>query len=413
MPASSDRDGLRGVAFVGNHLPRRCGIATFTTDLVDAVEKRVGRAASVGVVAVNDVVQGYSYPARVGFQIRQEHTADYRLAADYLNDSDVDVVCLQHEFGIFGGESGEHILLLLARLRKPVVVTCHTVAEDPLPHEMHVLGRVTRMAQRVVVMSRRARSVIVNRYDIPADNVTLIPHGVHPFPFVDPDSHKGALGLCGRSVLLTFGLLHRAKGIEHMIDAMPSVLEHHPNTMYVVLGATHPVVRRREGESYRDLLKARVDELGLGEHVRFQPDFVPLSRLLDFIGAADVCVMPYTSLDQAASGVLAYTLAMGRAVVSTPTRYAGEMLAEGRGRLVPPADPAALADGVIGVLGDERHTMMMRRRAYSFGRMMSWPVVAGAYLRAFEQALGVHAAVARPRPVSPGALTDTGARLGP
>jgi glycosyltransferase involved in cell wall biosynthesis len=410
--ASTVPSGLRGVAFVGNHLPRPCGIATFTTDLADAVEHRLGPGADVNIVAINDLPQGYSYPRRVTFEIRQNQTADYRLAAEYLNESNVDVVCLQHEFGIFGGDGGENILLLLGRLRKPVVVTCHTVAEQPDPDEERVLNRIVQMATKVVVMSRQSSSVLTTRYNADHEKVDLIPHGVHPFPFVETASHKGSLGLCGRKVLLTFGLLHRQKGIEHMLEAMPAVLERHPDSMYLILGATHPVVRREEGESYRESLTAQVERLGLSGHVRFHPEFVPLPRLLDFIGAADVCVMPYTSLDQAASGVLAYTLAMGRAVISTPTRYAGELLAEGRGRLVPPADPAALADEVIGLLADERRTMMMRRRAYSYGRMMSWPVVGGLYVRLFEELAGLRAVGAdRTRPIAARTITESGTHL--
>jgi glycosyltransferase involved in cell wall biosynthesis len=392
VTALSGTTPLNGVAFVGTHLPRRCGIATFTTDLADAVARRLSPQTSVSVTVVNDTPTGYRYPGRVDFQIQQEHGPDYVRAAEFINESDADVVCIQHEFGIFGGDGGEHVLSLIKRLRKPVVVTCHTVPEFPIDNQEFVLRGIVKSAARVVVMSERARSLITSRYGAEPDKVAVIPHGVHPFPFVEPDSHKGRLHLCGRNVLLTFGLLHRHKGIEHMIDAMPEVLEHHPDACYVVLGATHPVVKRDEGESYRESLVERVYRMGLSDHVHFQPDFVVLPRLLEFIGAADVCVMPYLALEQATSGVLAYAMAMGRAVVSTPTRYATEMLAEGRGRIVPPGNPSALADEIIGLLADERGTMMMRRRAYGFGRLMTWPVVGSAYVRLFEEV------TARPRP---------------
>lgn len=406
MTPSSGKASLNSVAFVGTHLPRRCGIATFTSDLADAVERRVAAGAHVSVVGLDDSPAGHSYPPRVVYRIQQDHAADYFHAADYLNESDADVVCVQHEFGIFGGGDGEHVLAFLQRLRKPVVVTCHTVPEEPIDHQEFVLRGVVRAAKRVVVMSRRARSLIVSRYDADPDRVAQIPHGVHPFPFVEPDSHKGRLHLCGSNVLLTFGLLHENKGIEHMIDAMPAILDHHPDTCYIVLGETHPVVRRESGESYRDNLIARAHRLGLGDHVRFQPEFVVLPRLLEMIGAADVCVMPYLALDQATSGALAYAVAMGRAVVSTPTRYAVETLGDGRGRLVPPADATALANEIVGLLGDECGTMMMRRRAYSFGRQMAWPVVAGAYVRMFEDLVGAR------RPVPASVEGRTSSRMG-
>lgn len=402
--SASTAGTLNGVAFIGTHLPRCCGIATFTTDLADAVQRRLDGA--VRVAALNDLAGRHRYPARVGFQILQDHVPDYTRAAEYLNRSDVDVVCLQHEFGIFGGADGEHVLTLLEHLRKPLVTTCHTVPDAPAGRQEPVMRRITALSARVVVMSERARSLMVDRYGARPEQVTLIPHGVHPFPFVEPDSHKGRLHLCGKKVLLTFGLLHRNKGIEHMIDAMPAVLEHQPDACYVILGATHPVVAREEGESYRQELAERAYRLGLGDHVHFHPEFVVLPRLLDFIGAADVCVMPYLSLDQATSGVLAYTLSMGRAVVSTPTRYATEVLADGRGCLVPPADPGALADTVMGLLSDERGTMMMRRRAYSFGRLMAWPVVARSYIRLFEGLRGRPRPGARSRPAVSATVLD-------
>lgn len=397
---------LRGIALVGNHLPRRCGIATFTTDLADAFERRADVDVPVLVAAVNDCGQEYPYPPRVGIQIRQDVVDDYRLAAEYFNDVPVDVVCVQHEFGIFGGENGRHVLTLMGRVRKPVVVTCHTVPDEPYGDQAEILRRMADSAARLVVMSDRARDLMIARYRAEPHKVVVIPHGVHPFPFVEPESHKTRLGLSGRKVLLTFGLIHRQKGIEHMIDAMPGIVARHPDAVYLVLGATHPCVLREEGEGYRNELKNRVKRLGLSDHVRFRADFLDLGGLLDHIAGADVCVMPYVSLDQAASGVLAYTMAMGRAVISTPTRYAAEMLAEGRGCLVPPADATALGAEVLALLGDERRTLMMRRRAYAYTRPMTWPVVAGAYLRLFEKI------TARPAVVTDLARPAAAARTG-
>lgn len=406
MSLNTTTGALRGIAFVGNHLPRQCGIATFTTDLADAVEHRCDVDVPVVVAAMNDCVEGYPYPPRVALQIRQDAAEDYALAAEYFNDAPVDVVCIQHEFGIFGQDGGRHVLGLIDRIRKPVVVTCHTVPDTPYGDQAMILRQMAASATRLVVMSHRARDLMITQYGAEPHKVVIIPHGVHPFPFVEPDSHKARLGLSNRKVLLTFGLLHRQKGIEHMIDAMPGILERHPDATYIILGATHPCVLREEGEVYRHELVRRVERLGVGDSVRFRSEFLELDGLLDHIAGADVCVMPYLSLDQAASGVLAYTMAMGRAIISTPTRYASEMLAEGRGRLVPPADAAALASETIGLLGDERRTMMMRRRVYSFARSMSWPVVAGAYLRLFDEIAG------RPATVADLARPAAGARSG-
>lgn len=377
-------ESLRGVGFVGSYLPRACGIATFTYDLAEAFRQIVGPGTPVIVAAVNDRADGYNYPPRVKHTFRDNNRADFSNAADFLNSSAIDVVSLQHEFGLFGGESGMNVLTLLDRLRKPVVVTCHTVFAEPDEIQREVFQDVVAKATRLVVMNERAAQLIRKVYAADADKVTIIPHGVHPFPFVDPDSFKPKFGLQGRHVLMTFGLLSRGKGIEHVIAALPRVVKQYPEVMYVILGATHPHILRAEGEAYRLELERLVARLELKEHVRFDPRFVELDELLDFIGASDVCVTPYLEMDRITSGVLSYVMAMGKAVVSTPYHHAVEALADGRGHLVPPADPPALARALLSVLGDEHKTTAMRKRAYAYCQRMAWPVVASEYARLFE-----------------------------
>jgi glycosyltransferase involved in cell wall biosynthesis len=396
------------VAFIGNYLPRVCGIATFTFDLCAAV-RRVDPGGNVTVVAMNDTPSGYHYPERVEFQVREHHLADYPLAADFLNNHpDIDMISLQHEFGIFGGTRGSHVVSLMRHLKKPVVVTCHSVPEEPDDAQREVLREIASLARRLVVMSRHAADTIVTLYGADARKVALIPHGIHPFPFVDPSTYKGKLRLGQHPTLLTFGLLSRNKGIESMIDALPLIVRHYPDVLYVILGATHPVVVRDEGEVYRESLVRRAADLDVSKNVLFLDEFVELHRLLEFIGAADVCVTPYLNMDQATSGVLAYAMAMGKAVVSTPYRYAREMLSDGRGRLVPVEDPTALSREVLSLLGDERTMTSVRKKAYAFSRAMSWPVVARSYTRLFEEVRGEHMEFAHPmvvRLVDPRSVT--------
>jgi len=378
---------VRRIAFIGNYLPRACGIATFTFDLSEAVRQRLHPESHTIVVAMNDTPVGYDYKERVEFQIREHHQLDYTLAAEFLNDQNFDVVNLQHEFGIYGGPWGSHVISLLRKLRMPVAVTCHSVPERPDPLQREVLSEIVSLATKAVVMSDHAKVLIKALYGATEGKIASIPHGIHPSPFVESASYKRRLGLRGSQVLLSFGLLGRNKGIEHSIDALPAILAHHPKVQYVVLGRTHPVIARSEGEAYREFLQQRIEELGIGDHVRFVDEFVGVRRLLEFIGASDVCLTPYLDLDQATSGVLCYAMAMGKAVVSTPYRYAREMLSDGRGRLVPPGDPAAIARETLALLGNERAMMSTRKRAYAYSRGMTWPVVAGSYVRLFEEML--------------------------
>ena len=316
------------VAFLGNSLPRRCGIATFTTDLQLAVAASRS-AAHTTIVAMNDDDHDYDYPAAVGFRIRDQRLEDYRAAADYLNAGHFDAVSLQHEFGIFGGESGEHILALLTALRMPIVTTLHTVLAEPSLVQRRVLGDIIAVSATVVVMAEKGRELLQSVYAVPAAKIKVIPHGIPDCPFVRPDAAKLARGFAGRAVILTFGLISPNKGIEVMIDAMPEILRSRPDAVYVVLGATHPNLVRREGEAYRDRLRDRARLLGIEDKVVFLDQFVDRATLVDFIAMCDVYVTPYLNEAQMTSGTLAYSFGVGRAIVSTPYWHARELLARG------------------------------------------------------------------------------------
>jgi glycosyltransferase involved in cell wall biosynthesis len=396
----------RGIAFLASYLPRTCGIATFTKDLSDAVAKQASRHQSVIVSAINDMDESYGYPDRVKFEIRQDHQIDYSRAADFLNFSGIDVLSLQHEYGIFGGTWGANVLTLLRDLHRPVVATCHTVLERPDPIQKEVFLEIAARVDKLVVMSEKAFAFLEDIYRVDPDKIAVIPHGIHDVPFIDPNYYKDKFGVEGRRVLLTFGLLSRNKGIEYMIEALPNIVEKHPKTTYVVLGATHPTVVREEGESYRLGLQRRVRDLGLEGHVLFHPRFVELNELLEYIGATDIFVAPYLNLDQITSGALSYAAGAGKAVVSTPFWHAEELLADGRGRLVPPEDSDALSREVLALLDDEVELNGMRKRGYTYCRNMVWSAVARSYLELFEEVTShvpktVATATAVRRPITP------------
>jgi len=368
------------IAFVSDYVPRRCGIATFTHDLCEAVAAVGAKEHDVFTVAMNDVPEGYPYPNRVRFEVRHSVQADYRMAAEFLNINQVSAVCLQHEYGIFGGTCGSHILALLRRLRRPLVTTLHTVLKDPNEAQHMVLQEIGHLSDRLVVMSHLATDILHDVYDVPAEKIAMIPHGIPDVPFIDPNFTKDQFGVEGRKVMLTFGLLSPGKGIEYAIQALPKVVSRHPEIVYIVLGATHPHVKRANGEEYRNGLVRLVGELGLKEHVVFHDRFVEIKELCDFIGAADLYVTPYLNEVQITSGTLAYALGAGKATISTPYWYATEMLAEGRGRLVGFRDGDAIAEQINDLLDNEPKRHAMRKRAYNYCRAMVWKNVARQYL---------------------------------
>lgn len=380
---------LKRVAFVGNYLPRHCGIATFTTDLVESFSTQFPAVQSL-VVAMNDVPEGYTYPEKVRYELREGNLFDYERAANFLNQHVVDAISLQHEFGIFGGPSGKNILTLLRNVNAPVVTTLHTVLEKPSQEQYEVLREVARLSNRIVVMSEHSRNDLRDIYNVPEHKIDFIPHGIHDVPFVDPGFHKDKFGAEGRFVLLTFGLLSRNKGLEYVIEALPAVVERYPNLTYLILGATHPHVKATEGESYRESLQDLARQLGVEKNILFYDQFVDLRDLKEFIGAADVYITPYLNPEQVVSGTLAYTVGAGKAVIATPYRHAKELLNEGRGLLVPFRDAKAISEKILYLLDNEAEADAIRKRAYLYGRNMIWPVVAQRYYESFDRARRQH-----------------------
>ncbi|MDQ8181988.1 glycosyltransferase family 4 protein [Pelagicoccus sp. SDUM812005] len=376
---------VRRVAFVADYFPRQCGIATFTHDLRKAVAG-VHRGWDCSVVAVDDEKDVYDYPEEVRYQLSEQDMSGYRRAADYIQFRDTDVVCLQHEFGIFGGPDGSHVLSLMRSLKVPIVSTLHTVLEKPTEGQERVFREVLKLSTRLVVMSEKARRMLVEIWGVSPERIDVIPHGIPDMPFVDPNFYKEQFGIEGRRALLTFGLLSPGKGIESAIRALPSIVKEHPDVVYIVLGATHPNLVREQGESYRLGLERLAEKLGVKEHVIFYDRFVELEELTEFIGAADIYLTPYLNEAQITSGTLAYSFGCGKAVVSTPYWHAAELLADGRGELVPFGDSDAIAKAVNGLLSEETRLHAMRRRAYRLGRDMVWPEVGRMYGESFRKA---------------------------
>ena len=376
---------IHKIAFVGDYLPRKCGIATFTHDMYTSVASD-NPDAECFVVPVNDRPEGYDYPPEVRFEIDEQDLVSYLQAADFLNFANTDVVCLQHEYGIYGGPAGSHILGLLRDLRMPVVTTLHTVLKEPDPHQRRVLMQLADLSARVVVMTERARAFLRQIYGVPEAKIDLIAHGIPDTPFVEPDLYKEQFGVEGRPVALTFGLLSPNKGVEHMLRAVPKILEEFPDFVYIVLGATHPDLVRDQGERYRLSLERLARDLGIRTNVIFYNRFVELNQLTEFIRAADVYVTPYLNPAQITSGTLAYSFGCGKAIVSTPYWHAEELLAGGLGVLVPFADPPSLAREIRGLLRDGSRRLAMCKTAYGLGREMIWRRSAHHYMESFQKA---------------------------
>ena len=374
---------IQRLAMLGNHTPRQCGIATFSADLNRAVATRFP-GLDCFVAAMNDGGKRYDYPPCVRMQIAQEEIASYRQAAESLNARSVDLLSVQHEYGIFGGERGAHVLALLRAVRMPVVTTLHTILSRPEVKQWAVMDEIIRLSDRVVVMSLHGAELLRQVHGVPARKIDLIPHGIPTVPFDSPA--KATLGFGKRPVILTFGLLAPDKGIEYVIEAMPEVLARFPGAIYLVVGATHPHVKAGQGEAYRQSLEALARSLGVAASVRFHDRFVSLEELTAFLAAADIYITPYLNVEQITSGTLAYAVGSGKAVISTPYFYAQELLAEGRGILVPWRDQAAIAREVVGLLGNDGARLAMRHRAAELGRGMLWPEVARRYMESFQRA---------------------------
>jgi glycosyltransferase involved in cell wall biosynthesis len=373
------------IAFIGNHLPRECGIATFTTDLCDALATEYGEER-LFAIPVNDPESSYDYPKRVRLEITQEDIASYEQAADFLNFNGNDLVCLQHEYGIYGGKAGEHILTLLRKLKMPLVTTLHTVLRDPDLDQRAVLEEIARLSDRMVVMSDLAAELLRDVYAVPFNKIDIIAHGVPDLPFMDPNYFKDKFDTEGKSVLLTFGLLSPNKGIENVIQALPAILARQPNVVYIVSGVTHPHIRRREGERYREELQALAEKLGVLDRVIFNNRFVSSEELVEHVGAADIYITPYQHEAQVVSGTLAIALGAGKAIVSTPYWHAKDLLAENRGILVPFQKPNAIAEAVLFLLEHDAERHAMRKRAYLYSRGTTWKKTARAYMASFQRA---------------------------
>lgn len=385
MENNSTPLAINRIGFIGNYLPRQCGIATFTTDLCEAI---AGEFSEITCIAlpVNDIEEGYTYPPRVRFELAEKDIDSYRRAADFLNINNVDIVCLQHEYGIYGGVAGSHILVLLRELRMPIVTTFHTVLKDPDVNQRQVLQEVASLSDRVVVMSERGVEMLQEVYGIAREKIDVIPHGIPDVAFVDPSFHKDMFGVEGKMVLLSFGLLSANKGIEDVIAALPDIVAQYPNVVYLIVGATHPNVLKHDGETYRLSLQRLARDKGVESNVSFYNRFVSLEELIEFISVADIYITPYLNAAQITSGALAYTLGAGKAIISTPYWYAEEMLADERGLLVPFHDPTKMAEQVLDLLDNESKRHAMRKRAYLFGRAMIWPQVAQRYMETFQRA---------------------------
>jgi glycosyltransferase involved in cell wall biosynthesis len=393
-PSVKTESSIRTIAFLGNYLPRKCGIATFTSDLLGAVATRHPQSRCFAV-PVNDIGGRYRYPDVVRFEIEEQDPGSYRRAADFLNSCNVDSVSLQHEFGIFGGPAGSHLLTLLQELKAPVVTTLHTVLLKPNAAQHGVMQKLIEHSTRLVVMTERGQTILQEVYQAPRAKIDLIPHGIPDVPFVTPDFFKGQFGVAGKQVLLTFGLLSPNKGIEHVLNALPNVLTEFPDVVYIVLGATHPNELRTRGEAYRLGLEAVARKNKLENNVIFHNRFVELKELTEFIGAADLYITPYLDEAQITSGTLAYAFGAGKAVISTPYWHAAELLRDQRGVLVPFGDPRAIAREVSGLLRDATRRKTMSDHAYKLGRKMVWSATAGLYMGSFELARQQRAATAR------------------
>ena len=380
------REPAKKVAFISSYVPRKCGIATFTSDLINNMKLAGGEKFEPHVFAIQSgTCMGYN--ERVKLRIRKDVKSDYISTADYINFSDVDVVSVQHEFGLFGGEGGSYLNLLLKRLEKPVITTLHTVLEKPPVDYFDSMVDVCQASSRLIVMNKRGIKMLQDIYSVPESKIELIPHGIPDLPFVDSNYYKHKLGMLGRKTILTFGLLSRNKGIEVMLRALPTIVKADPSILYIVLGATHPEVLRHEGQDYKFQLERMVTNLGLQKNVIFYNSFVSDEELFRFLGAADVYVTPYLHREQLTSGTLAFAVGTGKAVVSTPYWAAQELLAHGRGKLVRFGDSEHIARSVVEILSNSSLFSKMRKRAYEYGRSMTWPKVGQTYRKLFRTSM--------------------------
>ncbi len=374
---------VKEVAYVSTFPPRKCGIATFTADLVNAINQ-LNQLRDQRVISIDG--RRLFKPTFEGFEhkIGRDFLEDYLLMADFLNQSSVDVVNIQHEFGIFGGEAGEYICGFLDKLNRPVATTLHTVLPNFEDRAKEVFHEVVEKSTAIVVLNQTTRD-LVKQYGVPSKKVTIIPHGCPDLPFMPSYKAKPTLGLQNKVVLSTFGLLSKGKGIENVIQALPEIIKKEPNLIYYVLGVTHPQVKKHEGEAYRNSLLKMAKDLGLRNHVRFLNRFLSKQEIYNYLLATDVYITPYLSPNQVSSGTLSYALAAGKAVVSTPYLHAKEALGEGRGVFCKFNDPQSIAEKVTEIIEDQKLRRSLEQKAYFYSRNFTWPIVAKKYLTLFDQ----------------------------
>lgn len=388
MPNKNGLHRPLGVSFISSYIPRQCGIATFTNDLASCIQNDSSDIdVFPTITALNDIPGGYKYPADVKFVIRDKSINDFKEAANYLNLSDADVINLQHEYGLYGGEAGSNILFLADSLHKPLVTTLHTVLEKPSDDEYKVLREIGERSSYMIVQSKRAVRMLENIYEVPEEKIKFISHGAPDVPFIDTSYYKDKFRLAGKKVILTFGLLGPGKGMEDVINALASVVKEYPDVMYIILGATHPNVKRQFGESYRNMLENMVKKHGLEKNVMFINRFVENKELLEFLLMSDIYVSPYHNKQQIVSGTLTYALACGKAVVSTPYWYAEELLDNDRGILYPFKDTEALSKILLELLQDENKRNRLRKNAYDAGRELTWANIGKKYTEVFLKSI--------------------------
>ena len=377
-------DERKKIAYVSSYPPRECGIATFTKNLIVASNK-LNIFRKPRVIAINEKEAIYNYDRRVRCQIRRDFQKDYVKAASYINSSKVDLVNLQHEFGLFGGEWGEYINTFLEKLQKPVVSTLHTISPSFEPKAKTVLKQIAEHSSKIITMTNTAKKIIMD-YDVPQNKIEIIQHGCPDVPFVDSNKIKSSLfGLKRKTVLSTFGLLSRSKGIQHVIKALPEVVDKYPEIVYIVIGETHPEVRKFEGERYRKKLIKLVEDLDLFENVKFHNRFLHERELIKYLQATDIYITPSLEPNQISSGTLVYAMGTGKAIIATPYLHAQEALGNGRGILCKFKDHRSITKGIIQLLEDEELRMIMQRKAYSYSRDFTWNEVAKRYANLFRR----------------------------
>ena len=373
------------MVYVSSYIPRQCGIATFTKDLTNAINE-LNPECLAEIIAVTDSYhQDYDYPWEVKYRIKQNDFSTYTAAADYINQSSVEIVHIQHEFGLFGGEQGEYLIPFMDCLQKPIVVTLHTVLQKPSPKNLEVMRRMSELSKVFIVISQIAANRLKKIYNLDEKcKIVVIPHGVFDFSKVDPNKYKGRIGLKGKKILMTHGLINPDKGIEDAIKALPKIVKKFPEVVYLIVGKTHPLIIKHQGEKYRRGLIELAKELKVSRHLLFKDRFMSLERLVDYIQAADIDLTLHLKKDQISSGTLAKSIGAGKVCISTPYFYAQEVLAEGRGIIVPMKDPDKIAKEVIDLFSHPKKMEEIRDRAYEYGRKMIWSNVALKHLDLFS-----------------------------